>query len=188
MTRHVALLRGINVGTAKRIAMADLRRVFEGLGYTDVRTVLQSGNVVFDAPHLLDTEVSTQLQTAIADDTGVTSRVLVVPADRFLEIVRNNPFADAADPSRMLVTFLDSPLDESRVVRPSDDELAPERIVITREAVYQWIPDGLLQSRIILPSPTKSPVLATGRNLRTVTRIVALVSGPDDAVSPTVDV
>jgi uncharacterized protein (DUF1697 family) len=188
MTRHVALLRGINVGTAKRIAMADLRRVFERLRYTDVRTILQSGNVVFDAPHLLDTEAATRLQTAIADDTGVNSRVLVLPADRFLEIVRNNPFADAADPSRMLVTFLDSPLDERTVVSPSDEDLAPERIFVTDEALYQWIPDGLLKSRVILTAPTKSTVLATGRNLRTVTRIVALVSEPDDAASPTVDV
>ena len=54
MLRHVALLRGINVGKAKRLAMADLRAVFETLGYTAVRTHLQSGNVVFDAKKPLD--------------------------------------------------------------------------------------------------------------------------------------
>jgi uncharacterized protein (DUF1697 family) len=179
MLRHVALLRGINVGTAKRIAMADLRAVFATLGYTDVRTYLQSGNVVLDSPDRLDTAAITSLEQAIADTTGVHSRVLVIPAERFLAIAAANPFADADDPSRMLVSFSDAMPDESLLVRPSDDELAPERIVFGTDAVYQWMPDGILSSRVNFGKALKPATLTTSRNLRTVRKIVDLISPLD---------
>lgn len=74
---HVALLRGINVGKAKRIAMADLRAVVTALGATDVQTLLNSGNVVFTARRAI---ASTTLQTAIRAGTGVDARTTVLTA------------------------------------------------------------------------------------------------------------
>lgn len=178
MIRHVALLRGINVGTAKRLAMADLRAVFETLGYTAVRTHLQSGNVVFDATQQVDAASVAELEQTIADTTAVHSRVLVIPADRFLAIAEANPFADAEDPSRMLVSFVDMMPDEALIARPSDDELAPERIVFGRDAIYQWIPDGILSSRVNLGKAPQPATIVTSRNLRTVRKIVDLISPP----------
>jgi uncharacterized protein (DUF1697 family) len=179
MMRHVALLRGINVGTAKRIAMADLRRVFETLGYTNVRTYLQSGNVVFDAPAGVDGAATTELEAAIADSTGVHSRVLVLASEEFLAIAEDNPLADAPDPSRMVVTFLDVAPDEFATVRPSDADLAPERIAFGRSAIYQWCPDGLSSARIIPGSLTTSATVTTSRNLRTVNKLVEMVRAPE---------
>jgi len=178
MLRHVALLRGINVGTAKRLAMADLRAVFETLGYTAVRTHLQSGNVVFDAKNPLDAAATAELEQAIADTTAVHCRVLVIPADRFLTIVEANPFADAEDPSRMLVSFVDAMPDEALIIRPSDDELAPERVVFGSDAIYQWIPGGILSSRVNLGKAPQPATIITSRNLRTVRKIVDLISSP----------
>jgi uncharacterized protein (DUF1697 family) len=183
MLRHVALLRGINVGTAKRIPMADLRSVFETVGYTNVRTHLQSGNVVFDAPATLDGAATTDLEAAIAEGTGVHSRVLVLRAEMFLAIAEDNPFADASDPSRMVVTFLDTAPDESATVRPSDEELAPERIVFGRNAIYQWCPDGILKAKIIPGSLHTPATVTTSRNLRTVTRLVKMIRAPDAPVA-----
>ena len=183
MMRHVAFLRGINVGTAKRIAMADLRRVFEAAGYTGVRTHLQSGNVVFDSPTPLEAAATTRLEDAIADGTGVRSRVLVLSAEKFLAIAEANPLADAPDPSRMVVTFLDAAPDESAVVRPSDDDLAPERIVFGRDAIYQWCPDGILGARVIPGSLKTAATVTTSRNLRTVNKLVEMIRAPDGPVA-----
>ena len=76
---HVALLRGINVGTAKRVAMADLRGVLTGLGYDDVRTLLNSGNVVFSAPPRSG-DPSKRIEKEIEKKLGVSSRVTVLTA------------------------------------------------------------------------------------------------------------
>ena len=107
MTTYIALLRGINVGKAKRIAMADLRALLEGLGHTDVATLLNSGNVVFKvarkgAPRKLAADIS----AAIAMRLGIEVPVIVVSATELALIVRENPFALADDPSRLLVAFV----------------------------------------------------------------------------------
>src|SRR5262245_8002074 len=75
---QVALLRGINVGTAKRVAMADLRALVEGLGYGDVRTLLNSGNVVFSVPRTAKGDPAARIEKALAAKLGVSSRILVL--------------------------------------------------------------------------------------------------------------
>ena len=173
--RQVALLRGINVGTAKRIAMADLRALFTGLGYTAVRTHLQSGNVVFDAPTVVDAAAVALLESEILQRTSVQSRILVIPSDRFRKIADNNPLADSPDPSRMVVTFMnESPL-KLDISQPNDDELAPERLVIGADAIYQWCPDGILKSKLPATFFSKLGTLTTSRNLRTVTKLVQML-------------
>src|SRR4029077_17381759 len=89
--RRVALLRGINVGTAKRLAMADLRRVFEDLGYDDVRTLLNSGNVVFTARTAASPDQAARVQKAIADRLGIQSRVVVLTRREIADAVAANP-------------------------------------------------------------------------------------------------
>ena len=175
-TRHVALLRGINVGTAARISMADLRAVFEELGYTNVRTILQSGNVVFDSTEkTLATSAASTVQQAIATKTGVDPVVTIVDAARFRGIVEANPLADiATDPSRGGITFMNEKPSDT-VDRPSDEELLPERIVFGEHAIYQWLPDGILATKLSPKYFRQQAAGATFRNLRTVARIVAVL-------------
>lgn len=176
MTRSVALLRGINVGTAKAIAMADLRLCFEGLGFTGVRTLLRSGNVVFDADEPVD---SARLESAIEAATGVRAGVVVVDGARLRRIVAENPLARfVTDPSRALVYFLDAVPDDTGLGRPSDEALLPERLAFGPHAVYQWCPDGISASRVPPKFFAGLGTTATGRNLRTVEKIVALVDEP----------
>src|SRR5687767_4217155 len=105
--RRVALLRGINVGKAKRVAMADLRRLFEDLGYGDVRTLLNSGNVVFTLPRKPSADLQVKLSKAVADRTGVSCRVVVLDAEEVAEAVNGNPLASVAkDPTRLLLVAL----------------------------------------------------------------------------------
>ena len=171
MPRYVALLRGINVGTAKRVAMADLRACFEALGFSGVRTLLQSGNVVFDAARPPDAR---QLESAIAEATGVSARVVVVAGDELRAIVAANPLLDVVDdPSRGLVAFVDGTPDAAAAARPTDAELLPERVVVGERAVYQWCPDGVSASK--LPAAYFARMGATARNLRTVDKLVAML-------------
>ena len=176
MTRYVALLRGINVGTAKSIAMADLRACFEALGHTGVRTLLRSGNVVFDADGPVD---AGSLEKAIEAATGVSAPVVLVDDARFREIVAENPLvSQSVDPSRALIYFLDGPADDTGRGRPSDTDLLPERLAFGPKAIYQWCPNGISQSRVPMKFFAGLGVTATGRNLRTVEKLVALLDAP----------
>src|SRR5215470_17770352 len=94
--RRAALLRGINVGTAKRVSMADLRRLFEDLGYEDVRTLLNSGNVVFTIPKASSRDHAARVEKAIADRLGLTSRVVVLTKREIAAAVADNPFTSVA--------------------------------------------------------------------------------------------
>ena len=101
--RRVALLRGINVGRAKRISMGDLRALFAGLGYGDVRTLLNSGNVVFTVTQRNTGDQADRIERAIADRLGVTTRVTVLLGREVAEAIQENPLKRvAADPSRLL--------------------------------------------------------------------------------------
>ena len=176
--RHVALLRGINVGTAKRIAMADLRTVFESLGFTGVRTLLQSGNVIFDAPGADGADVQ-RIENAIADATGVRAPTLVLTAERFRAILGNNPFAECDDPSRMIITFCDTAPEGDAGERPSDEVLAPEKIVVGSDAIYQWLPAGVLETKLPSRYTERFAHLATARNLRTAGKILVLLEATE---------
>jgi uncharacterized protein (DUF1697 family) len=88
---YVALLRGINVGKAKRVAMADLRAVIESLGYTNARTLLNSGNAVFSSSKSLKKNAAEELRAALEKKTGVSSRFILRSEGELAETVRTNP-------------------------------------------------------------------------------------------------
>jgi uncharacterized protein (DUF1697 family) len=168
--RFVALLRGINVGGNNRITMADLRAAFEQLGYTDVVTLLQSGNVVFSAPGPVDSSI---VEDGIAVATGVRVRVLVLSAESFRAVALANPLlALGDDPSRLVITFLESPPPAGV---PDPDLLAPEVVALTDTAMYQWCPDGVSKSKVPLSYFRALGPAATGRNQRTVEKLLALL-------------
>jgi uncharacterized protein (DUF1697 family) len=172
MARYVALLRGINVGTANRISMPVLRELFTAAGHTSVATLLNSGNVVFDSTRKPD---AAALEQAIVA-AGARSRVLVVPADRFRQIAAANPLLEVADdPSKMVITFVSEVPDPASIERPSDEELAPEVLVFGEHAVYQWFPLGILKSRLSPRFIMQLGPDATSRNQRTVGKILELL-------------
>jgi uncharacterized protein (DUF1697 family) len=178
VNRFVALLRGINVGSAKRIPMATLRECLEESGLENVRTHLQSGNVVFDSPEIPS---AAGLEASVLAATSVQSSVVVLAADDFREVVRANPFRDATDKSRMLIHFIDRMPAGSDVRMPDPADLAPEQLEAGARALYQWAPDGILASKIPPAFYRQFPGVLTARNLRTVERILTMV---DDSSHP----
>ncbi|HEV2072396.1 MAG TPA: DUF1697 domain-containing protein [Thermomicrobiales bacterium] len=107
MQTYVALLRGINVGAHKRIAMADLRALIEGLGYADVRTHLNSGNAVFASQVGVNQDVASTIRAAVASRPGMNTAVVVRSGEEMQRIIAGNPFPDRADDHKTLhVAFL----------------------------------------------------------------------------------
>ena len=132
--RHVALLRGINVGRAKRVAMSDLRALVADLGYADVVTLLNSGNVVFTAStKRAASAAGGRIERAMVDRLGVSARVIVLSAADVAEIMAKNPLASVAhDPARMLVTVWRTPDDRARLTGLTRQAWTPEALVLGR--------------------------------------------------------
>lgn len=148
--KRVALLRGINVGRAKRIAMADLRRMMEELGYQDVRTLLNSGNVVFTTAGKSVGDDVSRIEEALVAKLGVSSRVIVLTAAELAAIVANNPLVDLADnPSRMFVAVLRNDSNRKQVEPMLKEDWKPDVLALGKRVVYMWCPDGLLESRLV---------------------------------------
>lgn len=172
---RVALLRGINVGTAKRVAMADLRALLEELGYGDVRTLLNSGNVVFTAPAATKADPAARIQQALLARTGVDARVITRTAAEFERVVARNPLLPiASDPSRHLVAFLASALEESKLKPLLAREWGSESVASGPGVAYLWLPGGILQSPLGRALDRALGDGVTTRNWATTLKILAL--------------
>jgi len=173
-----ALLRGINVGKAKRIAMADLRALVEGLGYRDVRTLLNSGNVVFSVPVKSKGDPAVRIQQAIARELGVTSRVTVLTAAELKTVVEKNPLlAIADDPSRHLVTVLSDAAARAKLQPLTRQDWTPDALALGKRAAYLWCASGILDSKLSQAAARALGDAATSRNWATILKLHALAGG-----------
>ena len=148
--RYVALFRGINVGRAKRVAMADLRTMFEDLGFSDVRTVLNSGNVVCTLASISDQDIASVIETELERRAGFFARVTVLSASDLAGIVEQNPLVDVANnPSRHLVAVFKDAADLG-LLNPlkKRDWGGPDLLALGPQAAYLWCPSGVLASPI----------------------------------------
>jgi uncharacterized protein (DUF1697 family) len=172
---QVALLRGINVGRAKRVAMADLRAIVAELGYGNVRTLLNSGNVVYTAPGVAPAKAAARIERALVERLGISSRVTVLTASELAAVVAENPLHTVArDPSRLLVTVLTNPGDRARLEPLERQDWAPERLALGQRVAYLWCPEGLLAGRLPEAVGRVLGDAATTRNWATVTKLHAL--------------
>lgn len=179
-SRRVALFRGINVGRAKRIAMVDLRSLFEELGYGEVRSVLASGNVVFTAPRdETPAGSAARIGDALEAHAGFSARVTVLTADELTAAAEENPLLETAtDPSRLLVAFLADPADRERLEPLLEEDWEPEALALGRRAeraAYLWCPNGVLKGELWPAVERAVGGAVTSRNQSTVEKIRALV-------------
>jgi uncharacterized protein (DUF1697 family) len=179
-SRHVLLLRGINVGKAKRIAMADLKALVESLGCKDVKTLLNSGNVVCTTSK--PAGLAARVQKAVAAKLGVTARVTAVSADELAAIVRENPLLDVAtNPSRLLVAVLADPADRPKLAALDRGDWAPEAFALGTRAAYLWMPDGVIDSRVAKALEKAMGDAVTSRNWATVLKLATLAGAAPSA-------
>jgi uncharacterized protein (DUF1697 family) len=179
--RQVALIRGINVGRAKRVAMADLRAVVEGLGYRDVRTLLNSGNVVFTVRGTDRSDAASRIEETVAKRLGVSARVTVISAAELAAAIDENPLLEVAgDPSRLLVTVLTKPADRSRLAPLAQQDWAPEAFAIGKRVAYLWCPESILESPLAAAVNRVLGDATTARNWSTMLKLRALANQPDE--------
>lgn len=178
--RQVALLRGINVGRAKRVAMADLRALLEELGYSDVRTLLNSGNVVFTAPGVKPDDAAARIEEALPKRTGVSSRITVLTAEELAAVVRENPLLDVAtDPTRLFAAVLNNKTVRRKLEPLLQKDWAPEVLALGPRVAYIWCPEGLLASQLFEAVGRALGDAVTTRNWATLTKLHALAESQD---------
>jgi len=176
--RRVALLRGINVGRAKRVAMADLRKLFNDLGYLDVQTLLNSGNVVFTVAKKDAGDDGARIEAAIADRLGVTTRVTVLSGKEVAVAVRENPLGNVADnPSRLLLMAAPDSKAMALLKPLLRERWAPEALALGKRVAYLWCANGLVDSRLWATANRVTGNAGTARNLATMTKLLVLVEG-----------
>jgi len=174
--RRVALLRGLNVGAANRIAMADLRRIFERLGHSDVRTLLNSGNVVFTAADRAARDDAKQIEEAILDRHRIKTRVVVLTGSELIAAVRENPLASVAnDPSRLLLMAFSGPKELAQVRPLLKERWAPEALALGTRVAYLWCADGVRDSHVWTMVSRAVRDAGTARNLATMMKLAALL-------------
>jgi uncharacterized protein (DUF1697 family) len=179
MTTYVALLRGINVGGRTRVGMDDLRRLFVALGHADVKSYVQSGNVLFSSPVEESSRLVGDIQRRIARDLGVTVTVLLRTKDDLARVVANNPFLSReTDPAKLHVTFLADAPDHERVARLDTPSGGPDEFSLAGREVYLHCPHGYGRTKLNNAYlERRLGVAATTRNWNTVTKLCDLASG-----------
>jgi uncharacterized protein (DUF1697 family) len=176
--RYVALLRGVNVGRAKRIAMADLRKLVGDLGYEDVRSVLNSGNLVFSGPERPQEEVGKAIEESLVLKLGVASRVLVLDATELTTIIEGNSLLDVAgDHARLIAFILSSPEARQGIEPLCEQDWAPGAVALGERAAYVWCPDGILDSAAAAALGKILGDATTSRNWATLLKLHALCAG-----------
>lgn len=180
MSRHIALLRGINVGKAKRVPMADLRALMEGLGFTGVRTLLNSGNAVFDAKAGSSASHAKKLRAAILEGTGVDCEVVVKTADDLAAAIAEHPLRrHANDDARMLVMFTQDASALAELKALEDEDWSPEAFAVGKHAAWLWCANGIIESQVSKAVGKVLKERGTARNWATVQKLQALASSDD---------
>lgn len=180
-TTYAALLRGINVGGSRKVPMAELRTLLEGLGHGGVRTYLQSGNAVFASDHGDEDSLAEELAGALAERFGFTVDVLVRDHAYLRAVLDACPFPAAELAGKQLhATYFSAPVDPERFASLDQQAFLPEEFRLGDRVLYLYAPDGLGRSKLAeslaRPRMTKG-LVATTRNWNTVVKLVEL-TGP----------
>ncbi|HMH48120.1 MAG TPA: DUF1697 domain-containing protein [Solirubrobacteraceae bacterium] len=173
--RQVVLLRGINLGARNRIAMPQLRELLSGAGFEDVRTYLQSGNVVLGSD-ASSKELTSRCQRLIGARFGLEIDVVVRTRDELAQVVRRDPLGEiASEPKRYQVSFCAAEPDREIVRKLAACAVEPERFVAIGRELYAWHPTGVSRSKLWAQLAGKRlGVTATARNWTTVAKLLEL--------------
>jgi uncharacterized protein (DUF1697 family) len=171
MDTHVALLRGINVGGNNKIAMAELRMLITSLGYADVQSYIQSGNVVFSGGPV----AASELEAAVEATFGLRIAVVVRSASQLQEIIAACPFP-AADPKTLHVGFMSSAPEPDRVAALELERFLPEEFAVLGTESYLHLPSGMARTKLPTYLDRQLKVPTTLRNWATVNKLAALAA------------
>jgi uncharacterized protein (DUF1697 family) len=176
--KFVSLLRGINVSGQKSIKMADLKALYDSLGFQNVLTYIQSGNVIFDSAIQHKDELKTMIEAAIQEAYGFQVPVQIRTRQEIGEVIDNCPFGEIdleKDGRRVLVTFLASKPANKRVAEIQEIVEAPDQFVWDKNQIYLYVPGGYGRSKLSNNFiEGKLKVEATTRNWKTIFKLYEL--------------
>jgi uncharacterized protein (DUF1697 family) len=180
LTRQcIALVRGINVGRAKRIPMSELRNLIEELGYSEVRTVLNSGNAAFRSARPDVAKIGATIGAAIESRFGFVVPVIVLTAQHLNDIVAENTLHKAnADPSKFLVAFVADATALARAKPLLSQSWSADAMLLGSKAAYLWCANGISESKLLEAFFRAIGEGVTTRNWGTVLKLRAAVAAP----------
>ena len=178
MARHVVLLRAVNLGRTNQVGMPRLRAILAEAGYDDVATYVQSGNVVLSSSQSA-AAVATGVHDLIAGEFGVDVRVIVRSPAQLRAVVKGNPWPEApAEPTKLVVAFLESAPGAKALADVDATAWEPERFALKGRELYLWYANGQGRSKLTAAFFEKAiGVPATARNWNTVTKLLELADG-----------
>jgi len=177
--RYIALIRGINVGRAKRVAMADLRKLIDGLGYRDVRSVLNSGNIVFAADGVEPGAAAAAIEEQMVLKLGVAARVMVLSREELATVLAENTLlAQASDHARLMVFILGDAAMRAALAPLCERAWGSEALALGKRAAYVWCPEGVLASAAASALGKQLGDNTTSRNWNTLCKLYALCNEP----------
>jgi uncharacterized protein (DUF1697 family) len=176
--RFVALLRSVNVAGHGRLAMNELRSSFEALGYTDVTTYIQTGNVLFTTGSKSEKGIAATIEQRLAEDFGDSPAVLVRSVAEFRRVCSSSPYAKAgADPARHHVTFLATVPTKAALEALTLPPSGRDELVVDGKEVYVLTPNGYANTKYTGTFlERRLGVVSTTRNWNTVTKLGELVA------------
>jgi uncharacterized protein (DUF1697 family) len=177
---YVALLRGINVAGHKPVKMDPLRKAFEALGFEEVKTYVQSGNIVFNAPTQASENLSKKIEEKILDDFGISVPVTVKTSVEVAEVIKNNPFLQekGIDSSKLHVTFLSHAPEKTALKKLDALAKTPDQFRCSAKEVYLYCPNGYGETKLSNNALEKVlAVRATTRNWKTVNKLCEMTLG-----------
>ena len=162
--------------------MSDLRKMVEGLGHSHVRTLLNSGNVVFQAKRPRVADLARSIQTGISGSFGISARVIVFAASDLKTIIDENPLrAVASDPARYMVAFVDGPATLAKAKPLLSEAWEPEALSVGTKTAYLWCANGVADSKLAKALGRVTGDAATTRNWATVLKLYATTTSNPNA-------
>jgi uncharacterized protein (DUF1697 family) len=185
LSTHIALLRAVNLAGRGMVAMSDLRATLEAMGYSDVRTVLQSGNLVFRTTGGRAEKLETLIEQQLLKRLGIETDVLVRSRAQWKALIAGNPFADEAsrDPGHLLAVVSKTPVSKESVAALQAAVVAAggrETVAESGGRLYAYYPDGVGRSRLTTALVERTlGTRVTGRNWNTALKLAQAASTVD---------
>ena len=177
MATYVALLRAINLGSVNKISMPALRTMFEDLGHQNVRTYVQSGNVVFEAPRRTPKKLAGEIEEGVAASFGHDISVIIRSRSELERVASENPFAaEGVAPLSLHVVFLAETPPARAVMAIDPDKWLPDKFEVSGSEIYLLLPNGMGRSKMSISYFEKAlDIRGTARNWNTVNKLRDLV-------------
>ncbi len=174
---YIAILRGINVGGQRMIKMNALRQMFEGLGFQNVKTYIQSGNIIFTGKKEKQNELEKKIFKAIKEKFGFDVPVIVKKHKELKDIKANNPFIKdkTKDVAHLHLTFLSDNTKKENYNKIKTIHYQPDEFYLFGKAIYLYCPNGYGKSKLANSFwETKLKVIATTRNWKTIQELLTI--------------